>query len=456
MGLLVQAHGPFPGDHLDFDEMAPGSSMSDWVAMCALSLAAPLFVWEDGEPVLEAPVRFNRDVRPLLADRCFPCHGPDKEERKGRLRLDRADGEEGAYRERYGGHAIIPGSLEDSELWYRITADDPDDRMPPPESPKPPLTPEERELIRRWIEQGANYEDHWSFVAPVAPAVPEVTAVPGSDGETWARGPVDGFVLLRLEQEGLQPQPRADERSLIRRVTLDLTGLPPTRAEIAAFLGDSAADPEGAYVRLVDRLLARPQYGEHMARYWLDLVRFADTNGIHHDHYREMSPYRDWVIRAFNDNLPFDRFATDQLAGDLNPEPTEDQLIASGFHRLHRIIDAGTALPEESLARNVLDRVEAVGTVFLGLTVQCATCHDHKYDPFTQRDFYQLSAFLNNLDAEPGDGVGRVGQAARAPAALHQPPDSRAGVRARAAGAQGRGGARERRRAEGGVGLGGR
>ncbi|MCR9245919.1 MAG: DUF1549 and DUF1553 domain-containing protein [bacterium] len=236
---------------------------------------------------------------------------------------------------------------------------------------------------------------HWAFTAPVA-ATP-----PTTQNTNWPRSAIDRFVQAALEADGLQPNPAADRRTLVRRLSLDLTGLPPSRDEVRAFLAD---DSEDAYERLVDRLLASPHYGEHMARYWLDLVRFSDTNGIHHDHYREQSPYRDWVIRAFRDNLPYDEFVTDQIAGDVHPKPTKDQLIASGFHRLHLIIDVGTALPEESLARNVIDRTTAFGTAFLGLTVGCAVCHDHKYDPITQRDFFALSAFFNNLDGAPETG----------------------------------------------------
>jgi hypothetical protein len=261
------------------------------------------------------------------------------------------------------------------------------------------LTAGEKDIIKRWIEEGAVYADFWAFVPPRKPAIPEV------ENRRWSPQPIDRFVLRRLEEEGLAPNPAADRRTLIRRLSFDLTGLPPTREEIRAFLADNSAD---AYERLVDRLLAKPQYGEHMTKYWLDLVRFADTNGIHHDHYREMTPYRDWVIRAFNENLPYDQFVKYQLAGDLYPEPTRDQLIASGFNRLHLIIDRGTALPEESYTRNVVDRVTAVGTAFIGLTVQCAVCHDHKYDPITMKDFYQLFAFFNNLDGAPETG-GRQG-----------------------------------------------
>ena len=344
-------------------------------------------------------VSFNRDIRRILADRCFHCHGPSEEHRQAELRLDRADGDDGAYRTLDDSTAIKPGSPTDSAVWHRITSEDPDQVMPPPDSHKKPLSPGEKQLIRQWIEAGAEYENFWAFVPPRKPAKPPV------NGQRWSNQAVDLFVLRKLEEEGLKPRPQADRRTLIRRLTLDLTGLPPTRAEIAAFLAD---EDERACERLVDRLLARPQYGEHMARYWLDLVRFADTNGIHHDHFRDQSPYRDWVIRAFNENLPYNDFVRYQLAGDLFPGASRDQLIASGFHRLHMIIDRGTMLPEESHARNVIDRVTSVGTAFMGLTVQCAVCHDHKYDPLTMRDFYQLYAFFNNIDAEPETG-GRSG-----------------------------------------------
>ena len=331
-------------------------------------------------------VSFNRDIRPLLSDRCFHCHGPDQGDREANLRLDRADGPEGAHEA-----VIVPGDPEASELWSRITSNDPDSVMPPPKSNKQPLSEDEKQLIRRWIDQGAEYESFWAFVTPTMPELP--ADVQGA--------PIDRFVRRRLQQERLQPAPAADRRTLIRRLSFDLTGLPPTRDEIRQFLEDDSAD---AYDKLVDRLLDSPHYGEHMAKYWLDLVRFADTNGIHHDHFRDLSPYRDWVIRAFNDNLPYSDFVRYQLAGDLYPEPTRDQLIASGFNRLHLIIDVGTALPEESYTRNVIDRVTSVGTAFLGMTVQCGVCHDHKYDPLTMKDFYSLFAFFNNIDATPETG----------------------------------------------------
>jgi hypothetical protein len=323
-------------------------------------------------------VDYQRDVRPLLSRRCFACHGPDTRARKADLRLDRAT--EG---------------VSMRELWRRITSDDDDDRMPPPSAHQQPWTDAERAIVRAWIDGGARHERHWAFEAPQPAAVPVA-----GDGP-WSERAIDRLVHARLEQQGLRASEPADRRTLIRRVTFDLTGLPPTRDEVRAFVDDRAPN---AYERLVDRLLQRAQFGEHMARYWLDAVRFADTNGIHHDHYRELSPYRDWVIRAFADNLPYDDFLRYQLAGDLYDEPTDDQRIASGYHRLHLIIDVGTALPEESLARNVIDRVNAFGTVFLGMTVGCAQCHDHKYDPIEQRDFYRFAAFFNNLDADPETG----------------------------------------------------
>lgn len=348
---------------------------------------AALVCWS-GSAFGAEEISFNRDIRPILSDKCFACHGPDEKAREADLRLDTYEGAT------TGGEfaiPIVPGKPEESEVVGRIRETDPDELMPPPESHKT-LTAEEKALLEQWIAQGAAYEDFWAFVPPKKAHPPEV-----AKGD-WSDRPIDLHVLARLEGEGLAPSPEAEKRTLIRRVTFDLTGLPPTPEEIREFLADDSA---AAYETLVDRLLTRPQYGEHLGRYWLDLVRFADTNGMHKDFYRNLYTYRDWVIRAFNENLGYDDFVRYQLAGDLYPEPTGDQLIASGFHRLHLIIDRGTALPEESFFKNVVDRTTAVGTVFMGLTVHCAMCHDHKYDPITQRDFYSLSAFLNNIDAEP-------------------------------------------------------
>ena len=335
-------------------------------------------------------VSYNRDIRPLLSNRCYACHGPDAESREAGLRLDQSDGDEGAV-----GFVIEPGSIDDSELWHRITSDDESEVMPPPDSHLKPFTKKELDLIKRWIVTGAKYESFWAFERPVKGDLPVVK------NKSWSDQSIDQFVLQKLESVDRTPSKEADPRTLIRRVTFDLTGLPPTREEIAQFLEQHNESPELAWAELVDRLLDRPQFGEHIGRYWLDLVRFADSNGMHKDFYRDHVAYRDWVIRAFNENLGYDDFIRYQLAGDLYPQPTNDQLIASGFHRLHLIIDKGTALPEESFSKNVVDRVTSVGTAFMGLTVHCAQCHDHKFDPLTMRDFYSLSAFFNNIEANP-------------------------------------------------------
>ena len=341
----------------------------------------------------EGKVSFNRDIRPILSDRCFHCHGPDEEDRKADLRLDVLDSDGSTLA------ALSPGNVAESELIRRISSKEIDVVMPPPEAHKKAFSESEIEVFENWIEQGAPYEKFWAFTPVVRPAIPDV------ENPEWCSNAIDHFILRKLEENQVAPQEVADRRTLLRRLSLDLTGLPPTREEIGDFLEDES---DSAYEDAVDRLLNKPQFGEHQARYWLDLVRFADTNGIHHDHYRDLSPYRQWVIQAFNEGLPYDDFVRFQIAGDLFPDATDDQLIASGFNRLHMIIDRGTMLPEESLARNVIDRVTAVGTAFMGLTVGCAVCHDHKYDPITSKDFYQLYAFFNNLDASAETG-GRSG-----------------------------------------------
>lgn len=356
---------------------------------CLLSLLSPCRLAAED-------VSFNRDIRPLLSNRCFACHGPDAESREAELRLDQPDGDEGAI-----GFVIEPGSIADSELWNRITADDESVIMPPPDSHLKPLSEKELGLMKRWIESGAKYEDFWAFEPPVKTTAPVV------ENESWSQQPIDLYVLQSLESIDRVPAAEADLRTLIRRVTFDLTGLPPSRSDISQYLAEERESGERAWEQLVDRLLARPQFGEHVGRYWLDLVRFADSNGMHKDFYRNQVAYRDWVIRSFNDNLSYADFLRYQLAGDLYPQPSQDQRIASGFNRLHLIIDKGTALPEESFSKNVIDRVTSVGTAFMGLTVHCAQCHDHKFDPITQRDFYSLSAFFNNIDAAPETVSGR-------------------------------------------------
>jgi hypothetical protein len=336
-------------------------------------------------------VDFARDVRPILSDRCFSCHGPDEANRKVGLRLDT---EEGAKKIR-GTHApVVAGDVSASEILKRIAPDNPARRMPPPYSDRKPLTEKEVATIRTWIEQGAKWQGHWSFTAPVRPELPAV------QNQSWVRNPIDAFVLARLEKEGLKPSPETDRARLLRRVSFDLTGLPPTVGELDAFLADHSAD---AYEKAVDRLLASPRYGERIAVDWLDAARFADTHGYQTDPGKEMWPWRDWVIQSFNRNMPYDQFTVEQLAGDLLPNPTLDQKIATGFQRNHRINAETGSIPEEFHAEDLVDRASTVGTVWMGLTVGCARCHDHKYDPISQRDFYSMFAFFNSVD-EVGNG----------------------------------------------------
>jgi hypothetical protein len=336
-------------------------------------------------------IQYDRDIRPILSDRCFKCHGPDEQQRQAGLRLD----DESAFKPADSGStAVVPGKPDASELVRRIFSEDAGQRMPPPDSGKE-LSAAERELLRQWIAAGAEHRRHWSFVPPQCPRLPKVKDT------GWTRNAIDRFILARLERERLRPVPEASKEALIRRVTLDLTGLPPTLEEIDAFLADASPD---AYEKLVDRLLHSPRYGERMALEWLDAARYADTHGYHIDSHRDMWKWREWVIHAFNANLPFDRFTVEQLAGDLLAGATLDQKIASGFNRNHMINFEGGAIPEEYLAAYIVDRVNTTATVWLGLTVACTQCHDHKYDPLSQKEFYQLYAFFNNVPEQGLDG----------------------------------------------------
>ncbi len=336
-------------------------------------------------------VQFNRDIRPLLSDRCFYCHGPDEKKRMAGLRLDTF---EGATKDRGGYRAITPGKPDESELMRRVTAPNAVEAMPPPHAKKPPVTPAESELLRRWIAQGAKYEGHWAF-QPLAPGAP-----PAVKNVKWVRNEVDRFILSRLEREKIAPSPEADPRTLIRRLSLDLTGLLPQPAEVAAivkaFNKPGARDREAAYGALVERLLSSPHYGERWGRHWLDQARYADSNGYTIDGDRVMWPYRDWVIKALNDDLPFDRFTIEQLAGDLLPKPTKAQMVATGFHRNTFINEEGGVDREQARVEQVMDRANTTGAVWLGLTVGCAQCHSHKFDPISHKEYYQLFAFFNS------------------------------------------------------------
>ncbi len=329
-------------------------------------------------------VVFNRDIRPILSQTCFHCHGPDAATREADLRLDLASS---------AATVIVPGDVEASELIDRITSTDPDHRMPPPESAKQ-LSDPQRELLTRWVRSGGEYQGHWAFIRPVVSA-PNVSGAGG-----WSNGKIDDYVWDRLRREGLKPSPRAAPETLIRRITIDLTGIPPTAAEIDRFLADHSPN---SLERLIDRLMCSPRYGEQMALPWLEASRYADTDGYQNDRYRYQHVWRDWVIAAFNSNMPYDQFVTEQLAGDMLPDATLKQQIATGFGRNHRINSEDGSIPEEWRTENVVDRVDTFGTLFLGLTIGCARCHDHKYDPISQREYYQLFAYFNNI-AEWGVG----------------------------------------------------
>ncbi len=361
------------------------------VIIFAAAVAVTLGIAPAAAEPAAARVDFQREVRPILSDNCFQCHGPDASKRLADLRLDVR---EGAFDRRDNGTPIVPGDPDASLIIKRLTHEQEALRMPPVYSRKE-LTEEQIEVIRNWIEQGADWSEHWAFRGPVAAEPPAVKK------DSWVRNPIDRFILARLEAKGLEPAPEADKRTLARRVALDLTGLPPEPEVVERFVNDMSSD---AYGNLIERYLTSEAYGEHRARYWLDAARYGDTHGIHIDNYREMWPYRDWVIKAYNRNLPFDQFTVEQIAGDMLPDPTLDQLIATGFHRCNATTNEGGVIPEEYEAIYAKDRADTTGTVFLGLTVGCATCHDHKFDPILQKDFYSMTAFFRNTTQYVMDG----------------------------------------------------
>ncbi|MBI4601579.1 MAG: DUF1553 domain-containing protein [Planctomycetes bacterium] len=383
--------------------LAPVSGAFLPLALAALAARLPLRAAEGAAPAAPARVDFRRDVRPILADACFPCHGPDRAKRKGGLSFE---SEEAAFAEREGPRAIVRGDPAGSELYRRITAADLGERMPRPGAGRA-LTQAEVETLGRWIEEGARWEAHWAFVPPAR------GAPPATKDSAWPRGPLDSEILARLEREGLAPSPEAARETLIRRLTLDLTGLPPSPEEVDDFLADASPD---AYERLVGRLLASPRHGERMAVPWLHAARYADTNGYQTDGERHMWRWRDWVIDATNAGMPFDRFTVEQIAGDLLPGTTLESRIATGFHRNHRGNSEGGIVPEEYAVEYVADRVETTATVWLGLTLVCARCHDHKYDPVPQRDFYRLFAYFNNVPEK-----GRAIKHGNSPPAIKSP-----------------------------------
>ncbi|WP_437227730.1 DUF1553 domain-containing protein [Planctomicrobium sp. SH661] len=349
------------------------------MATLAFVLAPPLYAKD---------LDYNRDVRPILADKCFICHGPDHGNRQAELRLDTAEGAYAALSSDAALVAIRPGDPSHSEVYKRLTTDDPDQKMPPASS-NLSLSAEQIATIRKWIEQGAVYQPHWAFLAPQKSQVPEVP------NDRWVQNEIDAFVLQKMLEQGLKPNPPATREQLIRRVTFDLTGLPPTLQEIDAFVEDQSPD---AFERVVDRLLSSERFGERMASEWLDVARYSDTYGFQVDHERFVWPWRDWVIRAFNRDLPFDEFMTQQLAGDLLPDATQEQILATTFCRLHPQEAEGGSIPEEYRTGYVSDRLQTFSTAFLGLTVECCKCHDHKYDPISQREYFEMASFFDNID----------------------------------------------------------
>ena len=349
-------------------------------------IALPVCAVGAGDTQAEGTVQFNRDILPILSNHCFACHGPDANERQGGLRLDIPDaalagGDSGEA-------AWVPGDATASSLFNRVSTTDEDERMPPPDFDKQ-LSPQHISLLKQWIDEGAPYREHWAYVAPVRPALPKIASK-----TKWPRNAIDAFVLAPLEQKGKHPSPAADRRTLIRRLSFDLIGLPPTIAEVEAFVNDSRED---AYQQLVERLLASPHYGERMAQDWLDAARYADTTGFAADSPRTGWLFRDWVIDAINANMPFDQFTIEQLAGDMLPEPTEKQKIATGFHRLSMQALGDNPRKEEFRIKGIVDRLDTTGRVWLGLTLSCAECHAHKYDPISQKEYYQLFAIFNNV-----------------------------------------------------------
>jgi hypothetical protein len=349
-----------------------------------LAVTAGVRIWGATIPSID----FDRQVRPILSDNCFTCHGPDDKHRMANLHFDTKDGAFGKP------GVIVPGDSAHSKMYLKISNPNEALRMPPPYSGRK-LTPAQIETIKNWIDSGAKWETHWAFVPPKRPDVPAIKE------ESWARTPIDHFVMAKLEKEGLHPSPEADKTTLLRRVSFDLTGLPPTPAELNAFLADNSPR---AYEKVVDRLLASAHYGERMTMQWLDFARYADTHGYHIDSAREMWPWRDWVIQAFNKNMPYDQFTIEQIAGDLLPHPAQSQVIATGFNRNHMVNFEGGAIPEEYANEYIVDRIEATSTTWMGVTLGCARCHDHKYDPLTQKDFYSFGAFFNSVPEKGLDG----------------------------------------------------
>ena len=356
--------------------------------ICVFAIADLFYACKQSKDAVPDTISYNYDVRPILSDKCFNCHGPDANKREAGLRLDIEEEAYKALKEHPAKHAIVPGNPDQSELFIRISTTDTALQMPLASSRLPRLTEKEIAIIRKWISQGAHYEKHWAFVPPKKLPVPEV------ENSKWPVNEIDHFILQKMEDHGLQPNEQADKERLMKRVCMDLTGILPTPEETQQFVNDT--DPK-AYDKLVDRLMAQPQYGEKMAISWLDVSRYADSHGYQDDNYRSQWPWRDWLIHSLNTNMPYDRFVTWQLAGDLLPNATKEQILATGFNRNHKITEEGGVIDEEYRIQYVDDRTKTFSRTFMAMTVECAKCHDHKYDPISQKDYYRISAFFNNV-----------------------------------------------------------
>ena len=362
-----------------------------WI-LCAGCIAATFNACNNAASNIEDQtpdtISYNFNIRPILSDKCYKCHGPDASKRQANLRLDMPESAFKALKDNPNAHVLVPGSPDLSELFRRISTSDTSEMMPPANSNLKRLTPHEVDLIKKWIKQGAKYEKHWAFVAPKLWPVPEVK------DKDWVKNPIDNFILHKQEQYRLKPNPEADKEHLLKRVSLDLTGLPPTIEMQDKFLADKSPD---AYNKIVDELMKSPAYGEKMALHWMDVARYADSHGYQDDNYRTQWPWRDWVIHAYNTNLPYDKFISWQLAGDLMPNPTKEQLLATGFNRNHKITEEGGVIDEEYRVAYVTDRTNTFGKALLGVTLECAHCHDHKFDPFSQKEYYQVFSFFNSV-----------------------------------------------------------
>ncbi|MCO5241689.1 MAG: PSD1 and planctomycete cytochrome C domain-containing protein [Chitinophagaceae bacterium] len=365
------------------------------IALGALAIITILltFLYLGGEEMNDSPgsetISYNFQVRPILSDKCYACHGPDANKREADLRLDIREEAYKALKENPGSHAIVPGKPNLSEVFLRVSSTDTSYRMPPASGNLPALTKEEVAIIKKWIEEGAKYEPHWAFVPPQKAGLPKIK------NKTWPKNEIDHFILNKMEEHGLSPNEEADKEKLLRRIALDITGLPPTPGMIDSFI--QSTDPD-IYEKTIDALLQKPAYGERMAIPWLDVARYADSHGYQDDNYRSQWPWRDWVIHAFNNNMPYDEFVSWQLAGDLIPDATKEQILATGFNRNHKITEEGGVIDEEYRVEYVVDRTNTLGTALLGMTIECSKCHDHKYDPISQKEYFELSAFFNSIN----------------------------------------------------------